>query len=119
MRATQGNREGSRGDPRRAARWFAGAGAIYAGMLAATWGPQRGRGDVNLVPFVSHIKEIVAWGQGKRSPSLEVALVVRGPRGKRAALHATDRRAGARVPTGAGWGRSRAPRSCWVVWAAS
>jgi len=119
MRATQSDREGYSGDPRCATRWFAGARIIYAGMLAATWGPQRGRGDVNLVPFVSHIKEIVAWGQGKRSPSLEVALVVRGPRGKRAALHATDRRAGARVPTGAGWGRSRAPRSCWVVWAAS
>ena len=76
MRATQGNREGSRGDPRRAARWFAGAGAIYAGMLAATWAPQRGRGGINLVPFVSHVKGIVAWVQGKGAPWLLVDLVV-------------------------------------------
>jgi len=76
MRATQSDREGYSGDPRRATRWFAGVGIIYAGMLAATWASQRGRGDVNLVPFVSHIKEIVAWGQGKRSPSLFVDLVV-------------------------------------------
>jgi len=76
MRATSDARKGSRGDPRRATRWFAGAGTIYAGMLVATWAPQRGRGGINLVPFVSHIRGIVAWVQGKGSPSLFVDFVV-------------------------------------------
>jgi len=76
MEATQGAQQRSSGDPRRATRWFAGAGIIYAGMLAATWAPQRGRGGINLVPFVSHIRGIVAWVQGKGSPSLFVDFVV-------------------------------------------
>ena len=76
MRAAQGVQQGSRGDHRRAVRWFAGAGAIYVGMLVATWAPQRGRGGINLVPFVSHIRGIVAWVQGKGAPSLFVDLVV-------------------------------------------
>ena len=62
----------------RARRWFLGAVVVYAATLTATWTPfpGKGRGGINVIPFVEQARGINAWLRGKGSPWALVDLGV-------------------------------------------
>jgi glycopeptide antibiotics resistance protein len=52
---------------RRAAGWFVLAGALCGAIMLGTLVPGRHTGEVNLTPFVEHLRGVSGWLQGEES----------------------------------------------------